>query len=41
MPLSAVTPLSELMATLEGPDPIDAPLPGTSTTLYEGLTDCL
>jgi hypothetical protein len=40
-PLSEQTPLFELLATLEGPDPIDTPLPGTQTTIYEGLTDCL
>lgn len=41
IPVPEQTSLSELLATLEGPDPINTPLPGTNTSVYEGLTDCL
>lgn len=41
IPLSSRTPLSQLLAALEGPDPIDTPLPGTNATVYEALTECL
>ncbi len=41
LPLASYTPLPLLLDTLHGQDAIDALLPGTSTTVYEGLTTCL
>lgn len=41
VPLADRTPLALLLATLEGPQPIDAVLPGTRLTVYDGLTACL
>lgn len=41
LPLAAQTPLPRLLATLQGPEAIDTVLPGTATTVYEGLTTCL
>ena len=40
-PLAPNTPLASFYSALSGNDPIHARLPGTSTTVYEGLTDCL
>lgn len=40
-PLVPGTTMAALLKALSGPDPMDAPLPGTSTTLYDGLIDCL
>lgn len=41
LPLASYTPLPLLLNTLQGQDAIDTALPGTSTTVYEGLTTCL
>lgn len=43
LPLAAGTRLDELLAAWEsaGYDALHAPLPGTNTHVYEGLTDCL
>ena len=41
LPLAGNTPLSDLLGTLEGEDPLHAPLPGTRDSIYEGLTVCL
>lgn len=41
LPLAPDTPLGVLLDTLQGPEAIDARLPGTHTTVYEGLTGCL
>lgn len=44
LPLAAGTPLESLLQALEAVPPrdaIDVPLPGTSTSVYDGLTDCL
>jgi hypothetical protein len=30
-----------LLDALQGPEAIDTTLPGTTTTVYEGLTHCL
>ncbi|AMO99767.1 hypothetical protein CAter10_2045 [Collimonas arenae] len=40
-PLAPNTPLASFYSALSGNNPIDAQLPGTSTTIYQGLTDCL
>ncbi|TCV92328.1 hypothetical protein EC912_10734 [Luteibacter rhizovicinus] len=40
-PLAPHTPVEAFYAALEGRNPIDETLPGTQTTIYEGLTDCL
>ncbi|WP_281852823.1 hypothetical protein [Dyella sp. GSA-30] len=43
-PLAAGTSIEHFYAALEGShlmDAIDAPLPGTKLSLYDGLTDCL
>ncbi len=41
LPLASYTPLSRLLDTLQGPQAIDTMLPGTTTTVYDGLTTCL
>lgn len=44
LPLSPGTPLEDLLQALEaapGRSAIDVPLPGTSTSVYDGLTQCL
>jgi len=44
LPLAAGTPLESLLQALEAVPPreaIDVPLPGTSTSVYDGLTHCL
>ncbi|AWB79798.1 hypothetical protein D7Y57_09900 [Stenotrophomonas maltophilia] len=43
LPLAAGTRLDELLAAWEraGHEALNATLPGTSTHVYEGLTDCL
>ena len=41
LPLASYTPLPLLLGTLQGQDAIDTALPGTRTTVYEGLTTCL
>jgi hypothetical protein len=40
-PLAPRTDARQLLAALQGSQPLWATLPGTSTTLYEGLMDCL
>lgn len=40
-PLAPHTDARQLLAALQGSRPLWATLPGTSTTLYEGLIDCL
>ncbi len=40
-PLAPRTRFDDFLAALAGPEPLYATLPGTSTTLYEGLIDCL
>lgn len=41
-PLASGTTLSALLTALAGPSPLYATLPGTtSTTIYDGLTNCL
>lgn len=44
LPLAAGTPLEGLLQALESVPPrdaIDVPLPGTTTSVYDGLTGCL
>ncbi len=44
LPLAVGTPLESLLQALEAVPPrdsIDVPLPGTSTSVYDGLTECL
>ncbi len=41
LPLAPHTPLPLLLDALQGPQAIDTTLPGTTTTVYEGLTHCL
>ncbi|RKH54866.1 hypothetical protein [Corallococcus aberystwythensis] len=40
-PLASGTTMASLLTALSGPSPLYATLPGTSTTLYAGLGDCL
>ncbi|NTX12494.1 hypothetical protein HUA76_16985 [Myxococcus sp. CA056] len=40
-PLARGTTMAKLLTALAGPEPLYATLPGTSTTLYDGLVDCL
>jgi hypothetical protein len=40
-PIASGTTLQALLTALSGPEPLYATLPGTSTTLYDGLIDCL
>lgn len=40
-PLAPKTPLSALLAVLAKDEPLYAPLPGSSRSIYDGLTDCL
>lgn len=43
LPLAPATRLEELLQVWQasGHEAIDAPLPGTTTSVYDGLTDCL
>ncbi len=44
LPLAVGTPLESLLQALEAAPPresIDVPLPGTSVSVYDGLTECL
>ncbi|MCF7752267.1 hypothetical protein KQ945_16020 [Bacillus subtilis subsp. subtilis] len=41
LPLAPYTSLPVLLDTLQGQEAIDTVLPGTATTVYEGLTTCL
>lgn len=40
-PLADNTPLSRLLETLEQDDALHLALPGTTESIYDGLTDCL
>jgi hypothetical protein len=40
-PLAPHTTVRELLSALAVAHPLDAPLPRTSTSLYDGLSDCL
>ena len=40
-PLAAGTTAGELLVAMQGDAPLDAPLPHTGKTIYEGLIDCL
>ncbi|MEP7044238.1 MAG: hypothetical protein ABI843_14330 [Dokdonella sp.] len=40
-PLARRTTMTALLSALAGDDPLDTPLPGTQTTIYDGLADCL
>lgn len=40
-PLAPGTTIDTLLAALAGDDPLHAPLPGSSVTIYDGLVDCL
>lgn len=40
-PLAPGTTIDALLAALAGDEPLYAPLPGASTTIYDGLVDCL
>jgi len=40
-PLAPRTTMAELLAALDVSHPLQAPLPRTQTTVYDGLTDCL
>lgn len=40
-PLARGTTIQALMKALEGPNPMNTPLPKTRKTLYDGLIDCL
>ncbi|MEO7758365.1 MAG: hypothetical protein ABIS07_17445 [Dokdonella sp.] len=40
-PLAPHTTMNALLAALAGNAPLRANLPGTSTSIYDGLTDCL
>ena len=41
VPLAPRTPLSAFLSALSGPDPLRAPLPRTTQSIYDGLADCL
>ncbi len=41
LPIAAGTPLSSLLVLLSGPNALDMPLPGTGTSTYGALTECL
>lgn len=41
LPIASDTGIDALMAALAGDSPLFAMLPGTQTTIYEGLGDCL
>lgn len=41
VPLADTTLLPGLLQTLEQDDPLHAALPGTTDSIYEGLTECL
>ncbi|WP_426702635.1 hypothetical protein ACPPVV_06445 [Rhodanobacter sp. Col0626] len=41
IPLARPTRVADLLAALAGPQPIHATLPGTATSIYDGLVDCL
>lgn len=40
-PLASGTTLASLLTAISGTSPLYATLPGTSTTIYDGLVDCL
>lgn len=40
-PLVQGTTLEEMLAALAGPSALDAPLPRSDRSIYDGLTDCL
>jgi hypothetical protein len=40
-PLTRHTRIGDLLAALSGPQPMRAALPGTTRSLYDGLSDCL
>lgn len=40
-PLARHTRIQDLLVALDGPQPLQAPLPGTSQSIYDGLADCL
>ncbi|ADO68064.1 hypothetical protein [Stigmatella aurantiaca] len=40
-PLASGTTITALLTALSGSQPLYAPLPGTTTSLYDGLMDCL
>ncbi|WP_233605248.1 MULTISPECIES: hypothetical protein [Corallococcus] len=40
-PLASGTTMASLLTALSGTSPLYATLPGTSTTIYDGLVDCL
>lgn len=40
-PLAEGTPLERLLQTLEQPEPLHVPLPGTGESIYDGLVDCV
>lgn len=41
VPLAPRTTLSAFLAALSGPDPLRAPLPKSTRSIYDGLADCL
>lgn len=41
LPLAPQTTMDTFLQALSGPSPLYAPLPGTTTSIYDGLTDCL
>lgn len=41
LPLVAGTPVEAFHAALAASDPLHDPLPGTSHSVYDGLTDCI
>lgn len=41
IPLAPRTSLDRLLETLDSPQPLHAPLPGTGRTVLDGLIDCL
>jgi hypothetical protein len=40
-PLASRTTIEELLAALQGDEPLRAALPGTDRSIYDGLVDCL
>jgi hypothetical protein len=40
-PLPPNTRIQDLLIALAGPQPLQAPLPGSSQSIYDGLADCL
>lgn len=41
LPLAPQTTMDAFLQALSGPSPLDTALPGTTTSIYDGLTDCL